>query len=76
MKGNNFDQQILEMIMNIAEAEVSLKDEPPQAEADNMNKMNTSPEETEDSTSSNQRASVTAVEVKPYPPTPINVTLK
>ena len=57
------------------EAEVNKKDESPQVEVDNMNKLNISPEETEDNTSSNQSASVTAIEVKPDPPTLINVTL-
>ena len=56
-------------------SEVTKKDEAPQSEVDNMNKLNTSPEETEDSTSRNQSASVTAVEIKVNPPTPGNVTL-
>ena len=56
------------------EAEVSEKDEAPQAEVDNMIKLNTSPEETYNSTSSNQSASETAVEVKINSHTPSSVT--
>ena len=40
-----------------------------------MNKQNITPEESEDSTSSNQNASVTTLEVKTDPPTLRNVTL-
>ena len=40
-----------------------------------MNKQNITPEESEDSTSSNQNASVTTLEVKTDPPTLSNVTV-